>query len=331
MKILIATDAYTPQVNGVVTTLLALNDQAARHGDRIEFTGPHEYNGFPLPGYNEIKISFPSKKDVYERLLQKYDAFHIATPEGPIGYRFARELTRMNIPWTSACHTKIPEFISSRVPLVPINLAWKWMRWRTRDSQKILVPTPSMKTELESHGYPMEIVEWTRGVDRSVFKFNKPKNEEPIAVCVSRVSPEKNLEVFFNMKWSGRKIMVGDGPYLNKYKQEYPDVEFVGLKRGTQLASYYQNADVFVFPSLLDTFGVVMIEALACGTPVVGFEVTGPIDVIQSGINGYLVSDNLGDAAYRALSLDRETIHQSSLKYTWENSYNIFKSNLCIT
>ena len=184
--------------------------------------------------------------------------------------------------------------------------------------------------ELRAHGFVGDIVPWTRGVDRTIFKpelRTEHRNPEPYMLCVSRVSKEKNLEQFFELDYPGTKVMVGDGPMLETYKKQYPAVEFVGFKTGVDLARYYANADVFVFPSKWETFGIVMIEAMACGTPVAAYPVSGPLDVVDEGITGCM-DDNLATAVAKCLTLNRNDVIMGSQRWSWQRAWKIFEENL---
>jgi glycosyltransferase involved in cell wall biosynthesis len=231
--------------------------------------------------------------------------------------------------YTSAYHTKFPEGLKS-IFGIPEQLTWPIVRWFHKNSSNVLTTTDSMVNELKIHGFGDNVISWTRGVDRNTFYpiQNKTICSKPLLVCVSRVSKEKNLEAFFNLDYpNATKIMVGDGPMLETYKKQYPDVHFVGAKRGESLAHYYQNADCFVFPSRWDTFGLVMIEAMACGTPVAAFPVQGPLDVIDEGITGCM-DENLLDAVKKSLTLSRDEVYNGSMRWSWETAWNIFKDNL---
>lgn len=332
-KILLITDAWHPQINGVVTTLSNLVKEAKKNGDKIYVYHPGRCKlRFSLPFYTEIKIGIPSPWAVKKLLKsQSWDHIHIATPEGSLGFSFANMCRKLNIKFSTSCHTKFPEFINAKWPLIKTEWGWKWMRYIYRDSTRILTTTISMVDELRSYGFQQEIFPWTRGVDRSIFN---PDNRtamicsKPVLVCVSRISYEKNLDAFCSLVYNNAtKIVVGDGPYLKELKSKYPDVIFVGKKSGKDLADYYRQADVFIFPSVSDTFGVVNIESIACGTPVAAFPVTGPIDIIEQGINGYLDND-LKVAIDKCLTLDRKQVHASSFKWSWENCYSQFKDIL---
>jgi glycosyltransferase involved in cell wall biosynthesis len=257
------------------------------------------------------------------------DHIHIAT-EGPLGL-FARiHLTKHGIKYNTAYHTRFPEGLK-KIMHIPENFSWSYLHWFHKHCGKILVPTESIKHELLDKGFTNQIVSWTRGVDRDTFlpiADKKANAKEPLLVCISRVSKEKSLELFFEMEYPGaRKIMVGDGPMLEKYSKKYPNVEFVGFKTGSELVDYYANADVFVFPSSWETFGIVMIEAMACGTPVAAFPTTGPIDIIDQGITGYM-DDDLATAVKHCLELDRKQVELYSRKWDWKNAWQIFRDNL---
>lgn len=321
MNILLVTDAFTPQTNGVVTTLTNLVKQLMQQGHKVQIIEPSCHKrSFPSP-YPDVKIGFCDKKYL-QKNIEWADAIHIATPEGTLGWQATRMCNKLGLQYTTSYHTKWPEFINSMYPWVSKKLVERWIKHIHRRSKAILVPTNEVKRELSDYGLEQAVV-WTRGVDREQFVFND--NPEEYFLCVSRVSKEKNLEDFFNLP--GRKIMVGDGPMLEEYKQKYPEVEFTGLKTGKELASYYQDAFCFVFPSRNDTFGLVMIEAMACGTPVAAYPVTGPIDVVEPGKTGYLDND-LKNAVRKCLGLDRQKVYTYSEKWSWENCAKQFISTL---
>jgi glycosyltransferase involved in cell wall biosynthesis len=329
-KILLVTDAWHPQVNGVVTTLTNLANQAKKSGDKIYVYHPGRATiRFPLPMYPEITIGIPNPLHVRKLLKkQKWDHIHIATPEAPLGISFTTMCKVLNLNYSISCHTKFPEFVSAKYPWISVNLGWKYMKWCYKGCEKIITTTDSMVDELKRRGFTHEIYPWSRGVDRSIFYPENKTEGAPILLCVSRVSEEKGLDDFCSLQIPNTtKILVGDGPYLNKLKEKYTDVEFVGKKQDKELGDYYRSASVFVFPSKSDTFGVVNIEALACGTPVAAYPVTGPKDIIENGVNGIL-DENLETAVLQALELDRNVVYESSLIWTWETSYKQFKDIL---
>jgi glycosyltransferase involved in cell wall biosynthesis len=254
------------------------------------------------------------------------DYIHIAT-EGPIGLSARKYLSKHRIRYNTAYHTKFPEGLRALFG-IPEALTWPLVRWFHKHAGKVLTTTDTMVAELRAHGFDGDIVPWTRGVDRDIFyPADITTEKQPVLVCVARVSKEKNLEDFFNLDYPGHKIMVGEGPMLEEYKAEYPSVEFVGAKRGQELGDYYRMADVFVFPSRWETFGLVMIEAMACGTPVAAYPCQGPLDVVDEGITGCL-NDDLKQAVKDALMLDRTKVWEGSNRWTWEKAWEIFKDNL---
>jgi glycosyltransferase involved in cell wall biosynthesis len=213
---------------------------------------------------------------------------------------------------------------------VPEFITWSYVRWFHKHSGKVLTTTETMVNDLRDHGFDGTVIPWTRGVNREIFHPNYPdmQSDKKLLVCVARVSKEKNLEDFFELNIPNtRKVMVGDGPVLKEYRKKYPDVEFVGFKTGRELAIWYANADVFVFPSKWETFGIVMIEAMACGAPVAAYPAPGPMDVIEEGKTGFMEKD-LSTAVYRCLALDRDKVLEYSMVWSWEHCWKIFKDNL---
>jgi glycosyltransferase involved in cell wall biosynthesis len=329
-KILIITDTYTPQTNGVVTTLLNVVQHIKNNGDKVfVYHSGHAKYKFSLPLYPEIKIAILKAKIIRKILTKiKWDYIHIATLEGSLGFLFSRQCKKLGLKFSASCHTKFPEYIHSKIKIFPISFGWFLMRKLYKNAHNILTTTESMKKELIKHKITPPINTWSRGVDRNIFYPNKVKNNtKPTLICVARVSSEKNLTKFFELNIDADKIMIGDGPDLKKYQKKYPNVRFVGLKKGKELASFYQNADCFVFPSLTDTFGVVIIEAIACGTPVAAYPITGPIDIIKNNKNGYL-DNNLLIATKNALQVDRASTHKSSKIWSWDKCYQQFIQSL---
>ena len=325
-KILIITDNLPDQINGVVTTYKNIEACAIRDGYTIDYIHPGRYRYIDCPKYNEVKLAFPWNMGKEIEKIHP-DHIHIAT-EGPMGLYARRYLAIRGIRYNTAYHTKFPEGVKAILG-IPETISWSFMRWFHKNSNRVLTTTNSMVEELQSNGFGSNVISWTRGVDRDIFK---PDTKRVAAgtnlVCVSRISKEKNLEAFFEIECpNATKTMVGDGPMLETYKQQYPNVNFVGAKRGVELAHYYQQADCFVFPSRWDTFGLVMIEAMACGTPVAAYPVQGPLDVIDQNITGVMNND-LRTAVKQALDLDRNQVYNASLKWTWEAAWKIFKDNL---
>jgi len=255
------------------------------------------------------------------------DYIHIAT-EGPLGLWARAYLSLAGIPHNTAYHTKFPEGLNKLFG-IPESLTWRFVRWFHKHSGKVLTTTDSMVKELQAHGFSGEVISWTRGVDRDIFTPNlREQTTAKYLLCVARVSKEKNLEKFFELDYPGYlKIMVGDGPMLETYKKKYPDVHFTGAKRGKELAKYYANAEVFVFPSQWETFGIVMIEAMACGTPVAAYPCQGPEDVIDQAETGFM-NECLEDAVSACLQLNRDKVYESSKRWTWDRAWEIFRDNL---
>ena len=326
-KILIVTDNLKDQINGVVTTYKNLEACAIRDGYRIVYITPGDFRYVDCPIYNEVKLAYPRKMG---KKIEKIgaDYYHIAT-EGPLGLWARKYLTKHNIRYNTAYHTKFPEGLHTLFG-VPESITWRYIKWFHKHTGRVLTTTPSMVNQLESKGLRGNIIAWTRGVDRTIFRPELRNRTDNVInlVCVSRVSKEKNLEDFFRIQYpNSRKIMVGDGPMKTQYQAEYKDVEFVGFKTGIALAEYFANADVFVFPSSWETFGIVMIESMACATPVAAYPVSGPLDVIDQGITGCMDTD-LYQAITDALTLNRDNVYTGSLRWTWEEAWHIFKNNL---
>jgi glycosyltransferase involved in cell wall biosynthesis len=325
--IMIVTDNLKDQINGVVTTYKNIETFAFLDNYNIVYIDPGRFGYVDCPRYNEVKIAFPRKIDKIFKEINP-DHIHIAT-EGPIGLCFRQYLNKHNYRYNTAYHTKLPEGISKLFGISE-SFVWPYVRWFHKDSHKVLTTTDSMVSSLIQNGFKNNIVSWTRGVDRDVFMpKTRSKSDKLKLVCVSRVSKEKNLEDFLSLHYpNSEKIMVGDGPMLEHYRQKYKDVKFVGYKTGKNLAEFYQQADVFVFPSKWETFGLVMIEAMACGTPVAAYRVQGPLDVIDENITGCMHDHDLTIAITEAHALNRETVQQASMIYSWENAWKIFKGNL---
>jgi glycosyltransferase involved in cell wall biosynthesis len=324
--ILIITDNLPEQINGVVTTYKNIEACAILDGYNVVYLTPGDFSYFDCPRYNEVKIAYPRKMGKKIKEISP-DYIHIAT-EGPIGVWARKYLSKHRIRHNTAYHTKFPEGLKKLFG-IPEKFTWSFVRWFHKHSDRVLTTTDSMVRELKAHKFKGEIVPWTRGVDREIFNPSYRKHiRRRYLLCVSRVSKEKNLEDFFNLNYPGyQKIMVGDGPMLETYKKEYPNVDFVGFKTGVELADYYANADIFVFPSQWETFGLVMIEAMACGTPVAAYPVQGPEDVIDEGITGCMNND-LKQAVKDALMLDRHKVWEGSGRWSWESAWTIFRSNL---
>lgn len=325
--ILVVTDNVPDQVNGVVTTFKNLEDQASLAGDRIVYLDPGKFPHCACPGYPEVKISWPNGISKKIKAIQP-DYIHIAT-EGPVGF-FARWWCERNhVPYNTSFHTDFAKFLK-KLYHVPESWTWWYLRWFHKNSHRVLVTTESIRRDLEARGFDNLIV-WTRGVDRTIFNSHYRTDIEGnrlVLLNVGRVSKEKGLDDFCELQYPGAtKIIVGDGPYRAELQHRYPEITFAGSRSGTDLARYFAQADVFVFPSRSDTFGVVIIESLACGTPVAAYPVAGPVDIIESEVTGYL-SNDLQSAVNQCLRLDRSTIEDASLRWTWSECWRIFRENL---
>jgi len=326
---LIVTDNLPEQINGVVTTYKNIEAMAIRDNYRVVYLDPRRFRYVDCPGYNELKIAFPWKVG---KILEEInpDYIHIAT-EGPVGLCVRQYLDKHGYRYNTAYHTKFPEGIRKLFG-VPEALTWPLVRWFHKHSGKVLTTTDTMVSELRDHGFDGDVIPWTRGVNRDVFHpAHRVETVSKYLLCVSRVSKEKNLEAFFELDYPGYlKVMVGDGPMLETYEKKYPDVHFTGYKTGVDLARYYANAEVFVFPSQWETFGIVMIESMACGTPVAAYQVTGPTDVIDQGITGFMVTEQEGlkAAVDRCLTINRSDVHRVSHRWSWERAWEIFRDNL---
>jgi len=324
MRVLIATDAWHPQVNGVVRTFERIAERAEDFGATLDFLTPDRFPGIPMPGYPEIRLAFTGARAVRRHIdrLQP-DHIHIAT-EGPIGLAARRVCLNAGRPFTTSYHTRFPEYLRARAP-VPVSLSYAYLRRFHNAGQGTLVATASLIKELEGHGF-RNLHLWTRGVDSDLFR---PRAESvldlprPIFLSVGRVAVEKNIEAFLSLDLPGSKVVVGEGPARASLEKRFPDVHFLGQHTGEDLAQLYSSADVFVFPSRTDTFGIVILEALASGLPVAAYPVTGPLDVIGDSGAGAL-DENLGVAAMRALACSREEARALALTHSWSECARIF-------
>ena len=328
MNIAIVTDAWKPQVNGVVTTLQRTRETLEARGHTVAIINPGDYRTLPCPSYPEIRLAlWPGRKVAASLDAAAPDAIHIAT-EGPLGTAARRYCLRRGLDFTTSYHTQFPKYLRKRLP-VPERLTYTWLRRFHGRAERTLVPTEDMRRELVANGFE-HVVLWSRGVDTQLFRPLERESlalPRPIAAYAGRVAVEKNLEAFLSLELPGSKLVVGDGPDLEKLRARYPDVRFVGYQFGEDLARHLSAADVFVFPSRTDTFGLVMLEAMACGTPVAAFPVTGPIDVVREGVSGCLDED-LGAAVRRALMLSRADCRAAALDRTWDRATAEFMSHL---
>ena len=327
MRILIATDAWHPQVNGVVRTLAMIAEAAKPLGVDVGFLTPLSFRTFALPSYPDVRVALPWPAKI-ARLIREArpDSIHIAT-EGPIGLLVRRYCRQHGLPFTSSFHTRFPEYISARLP-VPESWIWAGLRWFHNAGQSVMAATPALSAELRMRGF-RHVALWPRGVDTSQF-HPRPADlglPRPVFLCVGRVAVEKNLEAFLDLDLPGSKVIVGDGPARASLARKYPEAVFLGARQGEALAEAYAGADVFVFPSKTDTFGLVLLEALASGVPVAAFPVTGPRDVIGTAPVGALNEDLLL-ACLPALRLSPQACLEFAAKHTWEASARSFIENM---
>ncbi len=324
MRVLIATDAWHPQVNGVVRTLTSLADAADKLGVSIAFLTPEGFPSVPLPTYSDIRLALPTSGEIARRIeAAKPDAIHVAT-EGPIGFAARSYCQRRRRPFTSSYTTRFPEYISARAP-IPESWSYAVLRRFHSAAAVTMVSTISLMEELRSRGFENLSI-WTRGVDTERFAPHRAAAldlQRPIFLTVGRVAVEKNLDAFLKLDLPGSKVVIGDGPQEAELRQRFPQTTFLGTRRGVELASLIAAADVFVFPSRTDTFGVVQLEALACGVPVAAFPVMGPIDVIGEHPVGVLNQD-LGTACLGALKLSRDACREFALTRSWTASARQF-------
>jgi glycosyltransferase involved in cell wall biosynthesis len=330
MRIMIVTDAWFPQTNGVVRTLAHTAAWLGRFGHEVRTLTPREFRSVPCPTYPEIRLSLLPGRAV-GRAIQAFapQMLHIAT-EGPIGLAARRYCLQRDMRFTTSYHTQFPQYLRARFP-IPIKASYWALRWFHGAGMRCMVSTRSVRQDLTSRGFK-NLATWRRGVDTEVFR-PLPKDfldlPRPIAAFVGRIAIEKNIDAFLQMPWTGSKIVVGDGPERGRLEAQYRDVVFTGYRFEQDLARHLAAADVMVFPSRTDTFGLVNLEAMACGVPVAAYPVTGPIDVIEDGVTGALDVD-LGRAAVRALTLDPNVCRAHALRFGWDVSTREFEGNLVL-
>jgi glycosyltransferase involved in cell wall biosynthesis len=328
MRVLIATDAWHPQVNGVVRTLTSLAEAAKGLGVSVEFLTPEGFRSVALPTYANLRLAIPNGREIARRIeAANPDAVHIAT-EGPIGFFTRAYCLRRGRPFTTSYTTCFPEYIAARAP-IPESLSYAVLRRFHAAAMVTMVSTPSLMAQLRSRGF-QNLGMWTRGVDTELFAPHRAVALDlphPIFLTVGRVAVEKNLEAFLSLDLPGSKVVIGDGPQEAELKQRFPQATFMGLRKGIELAGLVAAADVFVFPSRTDTFGVVQLEALASGLPVAAFPVMGPRDVIGDQPIGVLDED-LRAACLGALKLSPEACREFALTRSWAASARQFTTNV---
>lgn len=329
-RIAIVTDAWLPQVNGVVRTLTTTCEILRRQGHEVMVVSPDQFASLPCPTYPEIRLAISPPGTVARRLRAfAPEAIHVAT-EGPLGVMARRYCTQRDIRFTTAYHTQFPDYLARRTRL-PKGWFWRYIRWFHAPARRVLVSTESIGRELRAHGLD-RLQPWSRGVDLDCFTPDAPPPSEfagmprPIQLYVGRVAVEKNLEAFLSGSYPGSKVVVGDGPSLERLRAKYPAAHFLGRRSGAELAGCYAGADVFVFPSRTDTFGLVMIEALACGTPVAAYPVPGPLDILTDAVGA--MSEDLDRAIGAALFCDRKVCADYATRYSWEAATRQFLQGL---
>ncbi len=330
MKIALVTDAWRPQVNGVVTTLSRVREELEADGHDFAVINPQQFPTFPCPRYPEIRLSIAPGRVVRQTLDHLApDAIHIAT-EGPLGLAGRAYCRRRKIPFTTSYHTQFAQYLK-RYSGLPLSVGYGVLRWFHGAAERTLVPTASIERELVARRFTGLRV-WTRGVDAATFR-PYPDNtlyadvKRPIFCYMGRVAVEKNIEAFLSADLPGAKLVVGDGPARASLEKRYPGVIWAGYQFGEDLARHIGAADVFVFPSRTDTFGVVMLEAMACGLPVAAYPVPGPRDVIKPGVSG-AIDEDLAVACRAALQVDRDAARQYALGFTWKRCATMFLDNL---
>ena len=327
MRVLVATDAWHPQVNGVVRTYERLAIEAPSLGFEVSFLAPPHFRTLPCPTYPEIRLALAGPRAIARHVeAVRPDFIHIAT-EGPIGFMTRRYCRKTKWPFTTSYHTRFPEYVSARLP-VPEDWCYALQRRFHNGAAGTFVATPSLAAELEARGF-VRLMPWSRGVDTELFRPRKVRlfGPAPVFLYVGRVAVEKNVKAFLDLDLPGKKVVVGGGPQAAELARLYPDALFTGPLEGEALAEAYASADVFVFPSLTDTFGLVLLEALSAGLPVAAYPTTGPLDVITDSRAGALDTD-LRAAALKALTLESAAARAHALRYSWENSARQFFENV---
>ncbi len=326
--IALVSDAWAPQVNGVVRTLSEVCNAWREHGHNVVTLTPDKFRTIPCPTYPEIRLAinaWPKMGHMLEAI--NADAIHIAT-EGPLGWAARSYCLKHDIPFTTAFHTKFPEYVNKRTGL-PKRWGYALLRKFHAPAAHMMVATPSLARELEAKGFT-NCTPWTRGVDTELFHPSKRQPLDypaPILLYVGRVAVEKNIEAFLSLHTEGTKLIVGDGPARADLEKRYPEAVFLGVKKGEELATLYASADCFVFPSKTDTFGLVMLEAMAAGTPVAAYPVTGPLDVLKDG-KAAAMHETLSHAIEKALTLSRDASREYALNFSWQRCADLLSAAL---
>ncbi len=328
MRIVIVTDAWSPQTNGVVNTLRQTILWLEHFGHDVFVVSPRMFRSFACPTYPEIRLALLPYRKLSAWISEfRPEAIHIAT-EGPLGMAARRYCVSRGLNFTTSYHTQFPQYLRSRFP-IPVSLSYRALLWFHSAATHCMVSTQTVRDQLAERGF-RNLVHWQRGVDTSLFR---PREKDfldmprPIAAYMGRVAIEKNIDAFLRMRWHGSKLVIGDGPELPRLKAQYPDAVYVGYRFSEDLARHIAASDVLVFPSLTDTFGLVNLEAMACGVPVAAYPVAGPIDVVEDGVTGALDA-NLDSAALRALAINPQNCRDRALRSGWDMSSREFETSL---
>ncbi len=317
MRILIVSDAWHPQVNGVVTSLQALVSELRGLGHLVKLLSPQDFRALPCPSYPEIPLVWNLWRVGPAIREFRPDCVHLAT-EGPLGWAARRWLGKRGLAFSSAIHTRFPEYVHTRWPLLPLSWGYAYLRRFHQPSQAVLVTTERLRKEFSGWGL-QRLQLWRKGVDTRLFQPQGAAPGELLFLYVGRLAAEKNVQAFLDLDLPGAKCVVGDGPQRAELQAAYPQAHFLGYQQGEALARSFATASVLVFPSRTDTYGLVMLEALACGTPVAAFPVPGPLDVLEPGVTGVL-DDDLRQACLAALQLDRQQCAQRAAQQSWRSS-----------
>jgi glycosyltransferase involved in cell wall biosynthesis len=339
MKLVLVTDAWMPQVNGVVTTLVELVHEMEKLGHEVDVIHPSLFITRPCPGYAGIDLAIRPKKKITQLLGNCHaDAIHIAT-EGPLGWAARGYCLKHGLGFTTAFHTKFPEILNAALK-IPLSWGYALFRYFHKPSSGVMVPTLGVLNMLQKRGFS-KLRQWTHGVDTELFSYHPlaygyaplEHLERPLSLFVGRVSYEKNIESFLKLKMPGTKVVCGVGPLEKNLKKQYPQVMWLGVLEREELAKVYAAADVFVFPSKSETFGLVLLEAMACGTPVAAYPVDGPLEVLcdaQGKAQGGVLNADLLSGAHQALAMPRIEARQRAVQFSWKNAAKLFETNLVV-
>jgi glycosyltransferase involved in cell wall biosynthesis len=331
-RLVLVTDAWKPQTNGVVNTLVRLVDYLESQGVEVLVIAPDSHRTLPLPSYPEIRVAYDPWRAIPRIQAFKPDAIHVAT-EGPLGFWTVGWLRRQGLRFTTSFHTRYAEYLSARVPVVPLEWGYQVVRWFHERAEHTLVSSKTLLEELTERRVARKLVHWPRGVDASLFHPDRKRRDvyqqlpRPIWLYVGRVAVEKTLDDFLKLPLEGTKVMVGDGPSRAELEARYPDVMWRGYRYGEDLAAHFASADCFVFPSRTETFGNVLLEAMASGVPVASVPAPGPVDLVEEGVNG-AIDDQLMRACLRAVRCSREKARASILGRTLRAGHEVFRAHL---